>query len=436
MHTTGTHNISNNHADFAATKHYYLGTLVTLIRTAFLVLLFVVALGSGLNYHALKYSSSRGTACERGVLTLNIPHSHHCCDSSVHFNDWVCSATYDPINKVVSSKWGYAFAFLPFLLNSVVDLMQASSITSHLLAGILKRFFFYVSLYVFRKLCLYDLLNAVQDFSSGANAGKEVESEFWAKDFVSPSKWDMTFDFSDHIVLFVVVFVIPCVLELHYSITRMLIQGTAITGGDEESNGNEEDIDDAADEVSSSETVATGGGVAIHVPHNKRSSKAHGSIDSGRHGDQNTTLNNRAEAKKDDAGSTLDTEEDRHGSRNNNSISKNGNHRSPGTRSATFHPTRSGNRNSIFNGRVKQSSVLSSIGIWQIAQSFRNIGYYRLPAVISVCLLAVVMRQILFTCMFFHTPAENFVGLGLSIVAVLFFGIVVLGAVIAFNNTS
>ena len=93
-----------------------------LLFCALCIILLTVALGSGLNSHGLKYSHSKGTQCNQAVLTLNVPDSHHCCDSSIHHNDWICKAAFDPVNRISSSIYAYFIALTPMMLNIFIHL--------------------------------------------------------------------------------------------------------------------------------------------------------------------------------------------------------------------------------------------------------------------------------------------------------------------------
>ncbi len=391
-------------------KKYYLKTLVVLIRWAFIVLLCVVLLGSGLNYHALKYSASRGTDCKHGLLTLNVPDSHHCCDSSVHYNDWVCAATFDPVNKFISSFYGYFLALSPFIINSVVDMVKGSSNDVGSRKGIIKRLAFYIALYVFRRLCLYDLPRMLQttcaDYMlswswSGAVAKREQEQQFWAREFVHRRKWGMDFDFSDHVVLFVVVFIIPAVLELHYALTREIV---GRRGGD--------------GDVTAESYFSEGG-------------DTDGVEEGGMCGDGADAVVGGLGAKKECSNSSNSSSGDdkacpSEGSREANSKRK---ARGASNSASSFHTL-----NLI--GDSVPGPVKVDISIWHILQTVPRLGWYAVPAFVALFIFVLSMRQVIFTCMFFHTPAENLVGLALAVVSVFFFGTVLLGVIVAANNTA
>jgi hypothetical protein len=97
-----------------------IAVLRSLLCGAIFIVLATVLVGSGLNSHGLKYSRSEGTQCNRAVLTLNVPDSHHCCDSVIHQNDWVCKAAFDPVNRIAASVYAYLIALVPMMLNSMI----------------------------------------------------------------------------------------------------------------------------------------------------------------------------------------------------------------------------------------------------------------------------------------------------------------------------
>lgn len=88
---------------------------VTLVSTVSLL----VIVGSIMNMHNDKYSRSRNTSCSHGILILNQPDSHVCCTSMDHSHSWICSASFDVLNSVISSKWAFFIPLLPLLANVV-----------------------------------------------------------------------------------------------------------------------------------------------------------------------------------------------------------------------------------------------------------------------------------------------------------------------------
>ena len=95
--------------------------LLRQLIVSFLVLCSVaVLIGTIVNQHNHKFSKSRGTQCERGILALNAENSHICCDSPTYRDTWVCGASFDKINPLFSGHIGaFLIPLIPLLLNSV-----------------------------------------------------------------------------------------------------------------------------------------------------------------------------------------------------------------------------------------------------------------------------------------------------------------------------
>lgn len=91
----------------------------SLIAFAFSVSFFIVILGGGLNSLQQKYSRTTHKAltnCRREIFILSVPDSKHCCDSAIHSLDWVCVASFDKVNRILSSTWAFTIPLLPFLM--------------------------------------------------------------------------------------------------------------------------------------------------------------------------------------------------------------------------------------------------------------------------------------------------------------------------------
>jgi hypothetical protein len=79
----------------------------------------IVFVGSIYNSSSSKYSRSRNTDCNRGILALYTSDSHICCDSSEHQHTWLCTASFDPLNSWFSSYWALVIPLLPLILNAL-----------------------------------------------------------------------------------------------------------------------------------------------------------------------------------------------------------------------------------------------------------------------------------------------------------------------------
>lgn len=123
---------------------------VLLLKNLVLVLLCLVSVlvvvGSILNEHNHKYSRSKNTTCSHGILVLNEPDSHMCCASTHYENTWICSASFDYINSIISSKWAFFIPLLPLLANVVFANGWRGS-------AWLRRLGVYLALFLLRTVC-------------------------------------------------------------------------------------------------------------------------------------------------------------------------------------------------------------------------------------------------------------------------------------------
>lgn len=267
--------------------------LRNLVVMLVVIITFLVLAGSMMNENNHKFSRSRNTPCTHGILVLNEADSHTCCASPHHANSWVCIASFDYMNNIISSKLAFVIPLLPLFANVVF-------------AGDwrgkrwLKRLLVYLALFILRTVrCVRDVLSRILHFKSSTHlcstqhifycalfyctqvvlylipyyiqewvqsSSSQSMEDCWCRAFVSETKYvhgivfyneqmeiivwghctecncfntirrcKMHFDFSDHIVLNVVQYMLPCVLELHYSLSRVLnLDNNAVNNG---SNG-------------------------------------------------------------------------------------------------------------------------------------------------------------------------------------------------------
>ena len=129
--------------------------LRTSIAGAFIISVFIVLLGSGLNNLNLKYSRSSSHVlkeCKKEIFILSVPDSKHCCDSSVHSLDWVCVASFDKFNRVLSSQWAFFIPLLPFLMTTCSG--YASEIVSKTRSSVIhsSRLLIYICIILYRSV--------------------------------------------------------------------------------------------------------------------------------------------------------------------------------------------------------------------------------------------------------------------------------------------
>lgn len=94
---------------------------------AFIVSALIIILGSGLNDLNLKYSrvSKIPRTCKRELFILTVPNSQLCCDSPFNADDWVCVASFDTLNRILSSKWAFQIPVIPLVLTIITELASA-----------------------------------------------------------------------------------------------------------------------------------------------------------------------------------------------------------------------------------------------------------------------------------------------------------------------
>lgn len=217
----------------------------------------VILWGSLINLKGLKYTrvsdyyrdnDSPFRRCNRLLLDLTTPDSQVCCDG--RRDDWLCRASYDEQARFFTSNWawiiplsfplttmiGEAFSlfFQPSVFNSIsnkqsshsnggiaffssikplIQLFEDSFFGRYVVIMIrtLIRCTIYFMIAVFRAYILYLLPYYLTEISTASTTSK-----CWCPTLVSNKKCLLNFDFSDHIVLSIVQYVFPAMLELNY----------------------------------------------------------------------------------------------------------------------------------------------------------------------------------------------------------------------------
>ena len=109
-----------------------------------LLIIVIILCGIYYNRNDAKYTKSRNPNCiNHGILNLNEEDSHICCNSSVHLSSWICIASYDNINKILSSSYAFIIPLIPFLINICCNF-------HHNFSSNIKRFIFYLLLFLIR----------------------------------------------------------------------------------------------------------------------------------------------------------------------------------------------------------------------------------------------------------------------------------------------
>jgi len=192
----------------------------------------VVLLGSSLNNNGLKYARvtsnnsvnemspssveapESGVVCSREVFLLNVPDTKFCCEG-LRRQDWVCVASFDTINMIMTKlPWAYLVPILPWF--SSVVFSKNAHMSFHL-----RRLALYLIIFIFRALVIYVGLAWLQEVGNAAfrvGPSEAGRSSCWYADLLKSKECFEQFDFSDHIVFYVVNVIIPCTLEISWTL--------------------------------------------------------------------------------------------------------------------------------------------------------------------------------------------------------------------------
>mmetsp|Transcript_30503 Transcript_30503/g.29131 ORF Transcript_30503/g.29131 Transcript_30503/m.29131 type:complete len:302 (+) Transcript_30503:128-1033(+) len=201
-------------------------TAVIIIRTcltsAFILSLLFILIGSALNNLNHKYSrsSSISRTCAREIFILSVPNSELCCDDSLYISSWVCIASFDTFNKLFASFWALIIPLIPiattilteYLYKKIID--QSSAPTLQHIRAHSNRLILYILIILYRMYVLYQGGEYVQTLLRENYGGSD--NSCWYFDLIKGTRCKNHFDFSDHIVLYLVQYIIPSTLELTY----------------------------------------------------------------------------------------------------------------------------------------------------------------------------------------------------------------------------
>eukprot|EP01039_Chlorochromonas_danica_P010122 gene10122-11204_t len=197
------------------------------------VAVLAIGLGIALNDLGDKYvrSARRDEFCQHYLVNLRLENSALCCDEGYHDTDWVCFASYNQVNRLLASPWAWLLAMLPMLLTSALDLccvvrafhrLQSRKTPPSLSTTVdssvplwrlalsslqLQRYGLYLGVFAFRLIFLYMLPEYLMRWLYHS---RWLSAETcWATQWLSPSKCTLRMDFSDHIVLALVHYMLP-----------------------------------------------------------------------------------------------------------------------------------------------------------------------------------------------------------------------------------
>ena len=154
--------------------------------------------------------SALETDCPHEIFSLSDPDSRLCCDG-LRRQDWACVAAFDYISKIMTSMpWSYVLPIVPWICTTLFSKLSAKL---HI-----KRLLVYMYLFVFRLAVLYFFLNSLQSYYLEPLDSQSSQSCWYSK----LRKCTTKFDFSDHIVLFLVNFLFPVTIESSWIIHEAL----------------------------------------------------------------------------------------------------------------------------------------------------------------------------------------------------------------------
>lgn len=186
----------------------------------------VVLIGSSLNNNGLKYArvssnhsvnelspssldlSESGVVCPREIFLTNVPNTKFCCEG-LRRQDWVCVASFDTINVIMTKlPWAYLIPIIPWFCSVVFG--KNAHMSFHL-----RRLALYLIIFVFRALVIYVGFAWLQTLvnAAGGVAGAGGRS-CWYSDLLKSKECMDHFDFSDHVVFYVVNVIVPCAFEI------------------------------------------------------------------------------------------------------------------------------------------------------------------------------------------------------------------------------
>lgn len=96
--------------------------LRTAITIATVVGLILVGIFSGLNHLGHKYIRAMPTEdCSKNILIMEVPDSELCCSNLAQESQWACVASYDTVNKIISSLWSFVLPLAPLVATVISE---------------------------------------------------------------------------------------------------------------------------------------------------------------------------------------------------------------------------------------------------------------------------------------------------------------------------
>lgn len=204
---------------------------VAVVRASLILVFVVVAsfvfLGATFNDLDLKYARSNVPTrrCKKELFVLSIPDSTLCCETGYHEEDWVCAASFGASHRLFSSLWAVVLPLGPLLMTVLVDMAASVPDARNGLCpvhmGAVKahsaRAALYGAIIAYRTYVLYLAGGYVQ---SALQRGDGGGSRCWYAPLTRDGGCRESFDYSDHIVLYLAQYAVPVAMELAYVYAR------------------------------------------------------------------------------------------------------------------------------------------------------------------------------------------------------------------------
>lgn len=184
-------------------------TILIIAATCLLSCIF----GISFNSYNVKHMRAPIETCKKNIIKSSIPDSSVCCADAAPDHDHlhICEATFHWSNRILASFYAWVIPLLPAAFTLLHDLTTGAASGFQLVTHHSKRLSFYLLIFLFRAYVLYLGLDLIQ-----SSLQPPESSACWYLPLVGYKGCRDNFDFSDHIVLYMVQYALPCVIEMAY----------------------------------------------------------------------------------------------------------------------------------------------------------------------------------------------------------------------------
>eukprot|EP01041_Mallomonas_annulata_P011909 gene11909-24945_t len=148
-----------------------------------------------------KYIKFSSESCESGYLDTFTNNKFTCCDGS---SNRICSVSTDTVNRIMVTLWSWLIALIPFTMTLAGEkLRKCLDLNTSI-----KRLKLYVGIFVFPKM----IQNVFQPPDS---------TNCWYANMTTKKRCRDRFDFSDHVVFYMIHYMLVASLELSYVSERV-----------------------------------------------------------------------------------------------------------------------------------------------------------------------------------------------------------------------